>query len=351
MKTLSQALCVALLLTCGFATTPADEVPPGALQIKPARRPANKQTIWGLNENDNFTASVNIDKVTTVQLGDQKEIVTHTNDQLSLYYYIAQVLPNGDCILIVEVGTGERNVDEQSPDALKTASRQSFNTDQQSIPLIVHPDGTTELQSPHETRGLIQALVTTDPKAQRVLAETLTDEVVLSWLSTPFWANSKSLEKDPKAQLLTRTLSIAAGNFGSIHIDAELKPTAAEGDYTTVDFTGKGRFTPLALPAKVSQSREPLLSAMSIEVSDFSGRAKLWTPETPPSEQQEGRPLLDELNFSCRLRGEATLPARGQRSEQKLTFSQLQTQSWLVTAHSVGLQHRRLSPAMPIQLR
>ncbi|MFN9718244.1 MAG: hypothetical protein ACK58L_06080 [Planctomycetota bacterium] len=350
MNLVSHVLRVALLV-CSLSSALADEVPEGVLQIRPARRPANRQTIWGLNENDNFTVSVNIDKETSVQIDDQPDIVTHTNDRLSLSYYIAQVLPDGDCVVIVEAAAGERFVDETSPEAIKQASRYAARADQPSVTMIVHPDGSTELQAHQETRNLIQSLAAADSKAKRILSDSLTDDVVLGWLSTPFWATSKSLDQQQQAATVARSLVVAAGNFGSIRIDAELKTLSPEGDYTSLELLGQGRFTPLALPEKVAQSRDSMLSSVSMEVSEFSGRARLWTPVTPQSEQQEGRPLLDDLTLTWRLKGKATLPARANRPERQLSFTQAQTQSWLMTAHSVGLQHGRLSPAMPIQLR
>lgn len=336
-------LLMAMLCDAQSLPVVADELPGGALQIRPPRRPPNQNTIWGLNENDSFTVSVNIEKKTTVRIGDGPETTSRTNDVLTLNYYVTQVLPDKDCLFFIEIGLGDRAVNPEAPDAIQQASRTSPATDQQTLPLLVSPDGSARLRSKDDARKLMQSLAITDPQVERLLAEACPDDVIVSWLARPFWIAPRNEDK-LKEQSWVQPVAIATGNFGSMIVDAEMKLESSDEEYANVSIGGKGRFRPLVVPEKVAETRAPLLKSVSVELDEFSGKARMWKSIQKEKPADNHRPMLEDLSLTCRIHGAGTLPAREKTPEQKVTFEQVQVQSWLVTAHSIGLLDYRLSP-------
>lgn len=331
----------------------ADEIPGGELRIRPPRRPPNQNTIWGLNENDSFTVSVNIDKTTKVRIGDDPETVSRTNDQLTLNYFVVQVQPDKDCLMIVEIGLGDRNVDAKSPDAIQIAAKAPPATERQTLAMMVAPDGTVRARSPNDVQELMRGLAIADPQVEKMLSEACPEDVITGWLARPFWISPGINEKstDQKEQSWVRPLTIAAGNFGSVLVDAEIKLETTDEEYSTVTIGGKGRFRPLVVPEKMAESRNMLLKSMTLELDEFSGKARMWRPPQEKTPAVDFRPMLEDMSVTCRLHGSGTLPARGKMAEQTVTFEQIQVQSWLVTAHSIGILDYRLSPSVPVEAR
>jgi hypothetical protein len=325
-----------------------DELPRLVPEVRPPSRPPNPHTIWGLNEEDSFTVSVNIEKKTTVRIGDAPETTSTTNDHLTLYYHVVQVTSDKDCLMAVQIGLGDRNVTPTSPDPLQVASKTPPATENQAFGLVVSPDGTARVRSPKDVPELLRSLAIADPKVERLLSETCPEDVIVGWLARPFLITPRPGE-NASEQTWSQPVSIAMGNFGSVVLDAEMTLKPKDEEYSVVSISGKGRFRPLVVPEKLSETRSLLLSQVMVDLDEFSGTARVWKPVSKEKQANDVRPMLEDLNMTCRIHGSGLLEPDAAKA-QKVSFEQVQVQSWLVTSHNIGLPEYRL-PTIPFDAR
>jgi hypothetical protein len=321
-----------------------------------AAQPLNEvNKLPGLKPGNELTVLAASSRSTTIIVDGQPAVTTESSETSQIQYRVVGKDPAGNLAIRVFVHSFDRQPRNGNLSRLRVAP----------MFLEVQPDGGTRILNPASRNKLIIDLSNDDPESMQILNQCLSDETIAAWFSIPFWM-LQPVGNDDVADSWHRDHEVSFGSLGSLHLDLNFQPDAAENGFANVAITGESRFRPLVLPDSAAVVF-PFLSEAHVEIDEISGIGKRNALAADSGDAIQPRPEFESVDWSLKLHGDARLsmskpadsiagpgsigenPSSPDTSHKagRVTFSQTQRHVWTLQRYSTGMQGMFDYPAAP----